>query len=153
MSDIVVRERAYVTRERLDVGAYLSDDGLLDHIQIIKKFLRVGQSPYVVYGFDFAVGRPDENELEPESVFPPHDFLFVGIVVAGRAEMAENHLGDPHIVLWVQRHIDAVPVVLKDNAAVPPLFLFYLFSSLFRVVRSLLILLLVVVLVSLSVSV
>jgi hypothetical protein len=89
------------------------------------------------------------TSLNPNPFSPPHDFLSVGIVVAGRAEMAENHLGDPHIVLWVQRHIDAVPVVLKDNAAVPPLFLFYLF----RVVRSLLILLLVVVLVSLSVSV
>jgi hypothetical protein len=32
--------------------------------------------------------------------------------------MAEDHLGDPNIVLWVLGHIDAVAVILQNDDAV-----------------------------------
>ena len=65
-------------------------------VKIILEFLDIFEAANMVNSFDATPRRPDENELESETVFPADDFLFLVFVIVCRcAQVAENHFRNP----------------------------------------------------------
>ena len=99
---------------RLDFG----DFGRVDTVQVRVEFLDVFESAKMVHGFDAPVGGPNEHQLEPEPVLSAHDFLFFFVVVRGRAQMSENHFGNPDLVFGMFRHVNAIAVIRHGDGSV-----------------------------------
>ena len=72
----------------------------------------------MVNRLDLAALRPDEHQLEPKPVLPAHDFLLLLVIVSRCAQVTEDELRNPHVVLGVLLHIHPVSVVEHRDGSV-----------------------------------
>ena len=69
----------------------------------------------MVNGFNLTVGGPNKHQFESKPVLTSNNAFFVFVIIGRCAQLPENHLGNPHIILGVLSHIDTISVVLHDN--------------------------------------
>ena len=114
---------AGVIRPERDLRIRLGVLHRLDHrwvhlIQVVMELLGVLEPPHMVHRLNPPVRRPNQHQLEPEPVLPPHNTLLVLGIVGRGPEMPENHLRNPEVVLRVLGDINPVPVVLEGDGPI-----------------------------------
>ena len=82
---------------------------------VVLEGLSVQQSARLVHHRHNHLLRKDVGQLDAVAVLATHELLLVLVVVGGRQQLPEYHLGNPDLVLGVLRDINGLSVILNGK--------------------------------------